>query len=220
MNIVHFVRHGENPANLTREFSHRVVDYPLTERGVAQARATARHFRGSHIAAIYASPLLRAQQTAEIISEALALPVQIIEAFREVNVGRLELLPPCEEHWALHDRIFADWLSGQSSSCFPDGEDHTALVRRMQSGLVEALRDRDEQEIIIVAHGGILAATVGTFCHNAQTFPTALGQMPLIPNCAITRLRLEARDGVARGALDTWAECAHLDGLDELDDCG
>lgn len=215
MNTVHFVRHGENPANLTREFSHRVVDYPLTERGVTQARATARHFRGQPIAAIYSSPLRRAQQTAEIIGEALELPVRTVEAFREVNVGRLELLPPTEEHWALHDRIFADWLSGQASSCFPNGEDHTTLVGRMRAGLIEALCDRDVQEIIVVAHGGILAATITSFCENILI--GADGKLPTIANCAITRLRLEARDGVVSGVLDTWAECGHLDGLD---DCG
>ena len=39
---VWYIRHGENPANLTGELSCRNVDYPLTERGVAQATALAR----------------------------------------------------------------------------------------------------------------------------------------------------------------------------------
>jgi probable phosphoglycerate mutase len=38
---VWYIRHGENPANLTGELSCRAVDYPLTERGVAQARELA-----------------------------------------------------------------------------------------------------------------------------------------------------------------------------------
>ena len=212
MNTVHFVRHGENPANLTRAFSHRVVDHPLTERGVTQARATAHYFREKDIAAIYTSPLLRAQQTADIIGAALSLSPRTIEAFREVNVGTLELSPPCDAHWALHDRIFADWLNGRPSSRFPDGEDHTTLVQRMRLGLLEALRDHDERHIVIVAHGGILAATVGVICENV--FPDETGQMPFIPNCAITRMRLTARDGVVRGVVEAWAECDHLEGCD------
>ena len=212
MNTVHFVRHGENPANLTREFSCRVVDYPLTERGIAQAQATARYFRDKDIAAIYSSPLRRAQQTAEIIATTLRLPVRMIEAFREVNVGSLELQPPCEDNWALHDRIFADWASGQASSRFPDGEDHTMLVQRMRQGLHEVLRDHDERHIVIVAHGGILAATAGSICENVAPDPS--GHMPLIPNCGVTRLRLELHDGMARGVLEAWAESDHLT------DCG
>lgn len=216
MNIVHFVRHGENPANLTREFSYRAVDYPLTERGVAQARATARHFRGQPIAAIYSSPLRRAHQTAEIIGAALALPVQTVEAFREVNVGALELEPPSEANWALHDRIIAEWFGGQPSTRFPDGEDLTTLTRRMRRGLLGALHGRHDQQLIIVAHGGNLAATINSFCANSTI--GADGRFPLIPNCAITRLCLEARDGAVCGTLDAWAECGHLERLEHLDD--
>lgn len=215
MNIVHFVRHGENPANLTRQFSYRVVDYPLTERGVAQALATARHFRGQPIAAIYSSPLRRAHQTAEIIGEALDLPVQTVEAFREVNVGALELEPPNEANWALHDRIIAEWFGGQPSSRFPDGEDLTTLTQRMRQGLLDVLGGRHDQQMIIVAHGGNLAATVNSFCANSTV--GADGRFPVNPNCAITRLRLEARDGAVHGTLDAWAECAHLERLDDCD---
>lgn len=212
MNTVHFIRHGENPANITREFSHRVVDYPLTARGVAQAEATARHFADKDIAAIYASPLRRAAQTAEIIGAALRLPVRTIEAFREVNVGALELQPPCEETWALHDRIFADWFSGQVSARFPDGEDHTTLAQRMRLGLLDALADHRDQHIIIVGHGGILAATAGTFCPNVTT--DATGTVPFMRNCSITRMRLEARDGDVRGVIETWGQCDHLECCD------
>jgi len=215
LNTVYFVRHGENPANLTRQFSYRVVDYPLTARGVAQARATARHFREQPIAAIYSSPLRRANQTAEIIGAALDLPVQTVEAFREVNVGALELEPPSEANWALHDRIIAEWFSGQPSSCFPGGEDLTTLTQRMRQGLLDVLGGRHDQQLIIVAHGGNLAATVNSFCANSAI--GADGGFPVNPNCAITRLRLEARDGAVCGTMDAWAECAHLERLDDCD---
>ena len=37
MTVVHWARHGENVANLSRTFSYRVFDSDLTERGIAQA---------------------------------------------------------------------------------------------------------------------------------------------------------------------------------------
>lgn len=205
MNTVHFVRHGENPANLNREFSHRVVDYPLTPRGVAQAEATARLIVGAPISAVFTSPLVRARQTAEIIAAPLGLPVVVVEAFREVNVGALELRPPTPEDWALHDDIFARWLAGEAALRFPEGESHADLCERMRVGLVETLRDRDEEELVIVAHGGILAATIWAFCDNITP-----AEMTLIPNCSVTRLRMEAQDGDVRGTVEAWAECAHL----------
>ena len=37
-NRIYLVRHGENLANITKEFSHRRVDYPLTARGIKLVR--------------------------------------------------------------------------------------------------------------------------------------------------------------------------------------
>ena len=37
MTVVHWARHGENAANLSRRFSYRVFDGDLTDRGIAQA---------------------------------------------------------------------------------------------------------------------------------------------------------------------------------------
>lgn len=38
MTVVHWARHGENVANVSRTFSYRVFDGDLTDRGIAQAR--------------------------------------------------------------------------------------------------------------------------------------------------------------------------------------
>src|SRR5689334_548870 len=99
------VRHGENPANINREFSYKLVDYSLSEEGIRQAEETAGHFRDKGIHEIYSSPLKRALETAEIIAAPLDLPVTVVEEFRENNVGILESQPPSDENWALHDRI-------------------------------------------------------------------------------------------------------------------
>ncbi len=82
MNTIYLIRHGENKANLTREFSCKKVDYPLTPKGIIQAQQTAEYFRDKHIDEIYASPLKRARETAEIIAEALGLKVVVMEQFR------------------------------------------------------------------------------------------------------------------------------------------
>ncbi len=90
MNLVYLLRHGENTANLTKEFSCRKIDYSLTPRGILQAQQTAAFFQSQAIDAIYASPLKRAAETAAIIADALALPVTTIEELREIDVGPLE----------------------------------------------------------------------------------------------------------------------------------
>src|SRR5258707_14895533 len=98
-NTLYLVRHGENPANITKEFSYKLVDYSLTPKGVLQAEQTAAFFQSIPLDAAYASPLKRARETAEIIARPQGLPVTLLEEFREVNVGKLELKPPTEENW-------------------------------------------------------------------------------------------------------------------------
>src|SRR4029077_4428252 len=89
-NTLYLVRHGENPANITKEFSYHAVDYPLTPKGVLQAEQTAEYFSSRGVDAIYTSPLLRARQTAEILARRIAVSVYLREEMREINVGSLE----------------------------------------------------------------------------------------------------------------------------------
>lgn len=208
MNTVHFVRHGENPANLTREFSCRIVDYSLTERGIAQAERTAATFADAPVAAVYASPLKRAYETAEVIARPHRLPVRIRDNFREVDVGALETCPPTDEAWAAHDAIFAAWAAGDHHMSFPDGESLSDIYQRMSRGIEAVVRAHPGQEVVVVAHGGILAATVGLFCPDE---PVEAGAHIL--NCAITTLAFTWQDGELVGTLHAWASSEHLGAL-------
>ncbi|MBX5449533.1 histidine phosphatase family protein [Thermogemmatispora sp.] len=208
-NTIYLVRHGENPANLTKEFSYRLVDYPLNAKGLLQARQTADFFRGLPIDAIYASPLRRARQTAEIIAEALCLPVTLLEEFREINVGDLERRPPTVEHWKLHDQIIADWYSGHYLTRFPNGENFLELLQRIRQGLHKVIAGQSGRRIIIAGHGGIFTVLVKALCYNADRAPIYHGAMD---NCAITEIELHAFEEVLVGSLRLWASTAHLSG--------
>src|SRR5687768_8889360 len=97
---IYFVRHGENRANVERRMSWRVIDYPLTEPGPRQAAAVAEWFRARPIEAVYASPLLRARETADRIAEVVGAEVVEAEPLRELNVGELDGLGD-PDSWAL-----------------------------------------------------------------------------------------------------------------------
>lgn len=206
MNTIYFVRHGENPANITREFSYKKVDYPLTSKGVAQARQTAEYFRGQPIDAVYSSPLKRARETADHIAAALGLPVVIMEEFREINVGDLEGQPPTAAAWALHDGILEEWERGRLDTTFPGGEDYLTVLARAKAGIRAAVEGRPEERIVVVAHGGILKAAVQGLCGAVAAEQVA----EPCRNCSITELAVEVRDGDVTGELRSWAACQHL----------
>jgi len=85
-----FVRHGEPVAILLHEFSNRGWKDPPTETGRQQAEILARRLARSGLTRIYTSPLMRAVQTAEILSQTLKVPFEINDALREYDVGDYE----------------------------------------------------------------------------------------------------------------------------------
>lgn len=207
-NTLYLVRHGENLANITKEFSYKLVDYPLTPKGVLQAEQTAEFFRSMSIDAVYSSPLKRARETAEIIARPHKLPVMLLEEFREVNVGDLELMPPTEASWRLHDQVVEQWKRGHEEVAFPGGESFVQLIERSRRGLLETIRGRSGQRIVIAAHGGILTAIVRNLCSDASAELTHAG----MHNCAITEIELTTRNDALQGSLCSWACVTHLSG--------
>jgi broad specificity phosphatase PhoE len=208
LKTIYFVRHGEFPAQITREFSYKKVDYSLTDRGIRQSQLTAEHLRNKSICSIYSSPLKRATETAKIIGDALNIDVVILEDFREVNVGSLEGKEPTEENWNLYNRIIRDWREGKYESRFPDGENYLELLKRVRKGLHEVLRNVCS-DILIVAHGGILLASLADICENFET-----RNFRKWDNCAITTVEMdEAISGTPRGRVLYWHDCQHLLGI-------
>ena len=87
---LYFVRHGESEANLLNEFSNRGSKHGLTDKGRQQAHTLAQSLQTAPVAAIFSSPLLRARQTAEILSQTLGVPYRVTDALREFDCGVLE----------------------------------------------------------------------------------------------------------------------------------
>jgi len=209
MHTLYLIRHGENTANITKEFSHRLVDYSLTPKGVLQAQQTAEYFKNRQIDAIYCSPLKRAIETAEIIGQAIGIRPVIMEEFREVNVGALEMLGGSPENWATHDSIVRAWFEGQPEVLFPEGENYHMLLERMRSGVTQILREQDGGKSIIVGHGGIFTFTLKDICRNVDL---AMLIASYGHNCSITEIEMHAVDGQLDGVLKRWAAFDHLSG--------
>lgn len=209
MKTLYLVRHGENRANITKEFSHRLVDYDLTERGRLQALQTADYFRTIPVDRIFSSPLRRAIETAASISEAKGLRPEIIEGFRELNVGDLERRPPDQASWDLYFRVTSDWYAGKMDSRFPGGEDYRELLDRFHGALRRAMADEAAQSIVVVGHGGIFTAGVLELCSIREREEFVSRENG---NCSISELRISDGRGPLRAELVSWAYCGHLSG--------
>ncbi len=201
------VRHGENRANLTKEFSHRLVDYPLTDKGKLQAEQTAQYLRTFSVTQVFSSPLKRAHETAEVIASKVGGDVSLLEPFREVHVGDLEGSPPTAAAWKLHDDIIGTWWQGDVDKRFPGGENFLELYERTDAGYKLICQGKEDKTLVLVAHGGSIGLPF------MRRFPKLTRtMMRRHPNCAITELEASFENDTLQLKLVQWASVEHLHG--------
>jgi broad specificity phosphatase PhoE len=208
MNRIYLVRHGENYANITKEFSYKLVDYDLTEKGKKQAQQTAEYFKFKNIDYIYSSPLKRAIQTAEYISKSLEKTYEVIEGFRELNVGDLEKSKPDKYSWDIYFKVTNDWYSGKKEARFPNGENYFTLYNRFIKGLEYVTQNKKDKNIIIVGHGGIFTACILDLCSIKDRNEFVNRQNH---NCSISEIVFDKKRN-RDVKLIRWADCSHLSG--------
>jgi broad specificity phosphatase PhoE len=149
-------RHGECTASGT--YCGR-TDAPLTAKGREQAAALAETLSRYDIVACYASPLLRAVDTARTILRDRAISLTIDDRLREFDFGSWEGLryAEIEARWPALAR---DWLGDPTAVAIPGGERFSSLRERVHSFLRERAAAPANRDVLVVAHGGALAAIV------------------------------------------------------------
>jgi broad specificity phosphatase PhoE len=207
VSTLYLVRHGENLANITKELSCRKVDYPLTSKGRLQAEQTRAVFNGANIDAIYASPLKRASETAQIIASGTGLQVEIMENFRELNFGDLEDLGNSSHAWEIHFQVIKDWMTGKPNTSFPGGEDYFTARQRLRQGVETILKNSVGRRIVIVGHGGLFSTGLLDLCPT--TDPSILWRKE-VHNCSISEIAMQKVNGQWVGELIRWADTTHL----------
>jgi len=161
------LRHGESVGNVQARWQGQ-SEYPLTERGRAQARALAERWKSEDekFDLAISSPLMRARETAEIIAAALNLKVEVDPIWLERDIGEMEGLTADE----VRQRPQPPYITPYDS-IGGDGEGDWELFLRAGKALHDLLR-RPAGSYLIVSHGGMLNqlmhAIVGIAAHHAD----------------------------------------------------
>ncbi|WP_197517297.1 histidine phosphatase family protein [Microbacterium karelineae] len=146
MTIIALVRHGETEWNREgRVQGHS--DIPLNDTGRTQAHAAAAALRGGDYARLYASPLLRAQETAEIIGRAIGLGEPALR-------GGLR-----ERGYGVAEGMFATeyWERFPGGVDVPEAETNEEVLDRALATLREIADEAGDAPAIAVAHGGLIS---------------------------------------------------------------
>ena len=154
---IFLVRHGETEGNRNRVLQH--PETPLSDRGRAQAQQLGKRLSSLGVARILASDYARAQMTAEAVSGATGVPLQLDAGLRERNFG------------ALRGRAYADLEMDPFAADYepPGGESWEALHARVDAVWERVARaSKDvESNLVVVTHGLV--------CHSLVTRHLQLG---------------------------------------------
>jgi broad specificity phosphatase PhoE len=151
--VFHLLRHGE-PSVFGR-INGRLPGVGLSDRGRGEIVAVAERLAVEKIEAIYASPLQRTRETAEILADRLALPVQYREDVIELDFGEWTGLTADQirkdERWQM-------WSNCRSIAAIPGGESWRKVQDRVVHALLDLQRLHPDESVVVVSHGDVIRA--------------------------------------------------------------
>lgn len=206
------VRHGQSQANITGVIQGE--DDPLTDHGRHQANLVGRFLVAEReVTHLYASPLARARETAEIIGSHIDLSPALEPGLAEINAGHAvgmtwdawtEANPEAAARLRTPDRSLDDrWDGGESGAEF---------VERVFQAYDRIVTDHlgTDDLVTVVSHGGPLAWI------SARLHGDPLEKWPYeratFVNCSISEVEIDEQGAHTRFVLN---QVEHLEALEE-----
>jgi len=158
--IILLIRHGHNDM-VGEKLAGRLPDVHLNENGQAQARRLGAELASLPIKAVIASPLERAQETAQPIARVHDLPIETMPFLLEIDYGawqgkRLKQLKKLKQ--------WKEVQTNPAEFCFPGGERFTEAQSRVATGLISLSEKYQEKDIVVcVAHCDVIRLALAHF---------------------------------------------------------
>lgn len=147
--MIYLMRHGADPSDRYGGWS----SYGLTEAGKEQVHRAKHSLCDKGITQIYASDLVRAKETAEIVANALSLEVTYLPQFRESNNGLLAGMLKTE---AVEKYPGIYWNALEWTQTWPEGESPAQFFHRIQSAWYAFKKQVGDDNVLLVSHGGVM----------------------------------------------------------------
>lgn len=203
---IYIVRHGQTQYNVENKIQD--LRDPLTEKGLAQAKALGERMRHVHFESVIASDALRAHSTADEIARASGHTVETNTLFRELprpsSLHGIERTAP--EAVKFYEAFAAnqdnpDWRFEDEETF---GEMRDRAIRALQF-----LAVRPEKTIVVVTHGNFKRALLGAILYGRELTSKDWRRMASVmstSNTGVTLLEYAKNDW----RVLTWNDHAHL----------
>ncbi|MCD6356164.1 MAG: histidine phosphatase family protein [Anaerolineaceae bacterium] len=150
-----FVRHGVTTWIEERKL-HGVSDIPLSDYGKRQAKLTADILKNLKVDRLYSSPLIRAMQTAEPISEVSGVEIEKDVNLMEMDFGYLEGKRDWWPTFRGNEFLVLLYLISRLLSGRVSGERFSKFKRRIIDAWEKIADDNPSGTVVVVAHSGVL----------------------------------------------------------------
>jgi probable phosphoglycerate mutase len=186
------IRHGESTANASGVWQGQ-LDFPLSDRGREQARLAGRALAGTPVHGLYASPLLRAFETAELLAREAGFDVEAVplDGLKERRGGLLEGTT-ADERMDRDPALMRKWLSLPEEAGWDlvGAETDEEVLGRFEAAIADAMgRHGPGERVIVVSHGGAMRAYL-----RDRFGPDVLSGRLRAQNASITRVAWDAED--------------------------
>lgn len=185
--MLYLVRHGSTPSNENkpRLLQGSRVNGGLSDLGRRQAQQVAAWFRDVPVDVVYASPLLRAVETADEICRVIDRPLTTVPELVEVDVGVWERQTWTQikaSHPVEYERFHADC----SVHGYLGGESYSDVQRRVVPALSRLLEAHPGQSVLVVAHSTVNTVYLATLLNLDVKLARKLPQ----ENCAVNVIQV------------------------------
>jgi broad specificity phosphatase PhoE len=174
---VTLVRHGQSEGNASGIMDTSVPGPPLTKLGSAQALMVANRLAGNTHDGVFASSMLRTQQTAEPTAAEYNEEVTVLPGLREIEAGQYEGEPESVAGRAYYTDI-SEWVKGERSERIPGAVNGDEFDARFDEA-IESIYNEGDSNPVVFSHGAAIAAWTMMNVNNPD--PSLMATSPL-PN--------------------------------------
>lgn len=202
------VRHGATVLSAEDRFAG-ATDVALSDEGREQARRLAARLSREKIAAVYASPLGRTIETAQILAAPHKLEIQTRDGFREIDHGHWEGMTRHEVEEKFPEEA-AMWEKDPYTFAPLDGESGLAVTARALPALIELVHQHASQNILIVSHKATIRLLLSSLlAFDPRRYRDNLDQKPAALNI------VDFRDAT-RARLTLFNDTSHYDEIPDM----
>ncbi|MCU1227754.1 MAG: hypothetical protein JWO97_638 [Acidobacteria bacterium] len=178
---VYLARHGATELSAEDRFAG-AVDVLLSDAGREQARRLGDRLAREPLAAVYASPMKRTIETAQLASSAHACGVTGVDGLREIAHGRWEgkLRQDVEQEFP---QEYARYEGDPFSFAPLGGETGLQVIARALPALLEIVERHADERILIVSHKATIRLLLSSLLgFDARKYRDRLDQSPAALN--------------------------------------